>query len=89
MTSAAVAEFNRHVMLAKDAVTPADIYAPFSGQFRRQCMQFRKSAGNFGGSAFRRPLGHDSAGGLSKLFALLPNYMPIIHNWSEKVYGAV
>ena len=36
---------------------------PFSGQFRRQCMQFGNSAGSLGGSAFRRPFGHDSAGG--------------------------
>ena len=33
---------------------------------------------------FRRPLGHDSAGGLSKLVALLPNSMQIVHDWSEK-----
>ena len=47
-------------------------------------MQFGNSAGNFGGSTFRRPFGHDSAGGLSKLIALLPNFMQIVHNWSEK-----
>ena len=57
---------------------------PFSGQFRRQFMQFGNIAGNFGGSAFRRPFGHDSACGLSKLVALLPNSMQIVHNWSEK-----
>ena len=42
------------------------------------------SADNFGGSAFRRPFGHDSTCGLSKLVALLPNFMQIVHNWSEK-----
>ena len=42
------------------------------------------SAGNFGGSAFRRPFGHDSACGLSKLVALLPNFMQIVHIWSEE-----
>ena len=47
-------------------------------------MQVGKSACNFGGSAFRRPFGNDSAGGLSKLVALLPNSMKIVHNWSEK-----
>ena len=47
-------------------------------------MQFENSAGNFGGSAFWRPFGHDSACGLSKLVALLPNSMQIVHNWSEK-----
>ena len=48
-------------------------------------MQFGNSAGNFGGaSAFRQPLGHDWAGGLSKLVALLPNSLHIVHNWSEK-----
>ena len=30
-----------------------------------------------------RPFGHDSAGGLSKLVALLPKSMQIVHNWSE------
>ena len=47
-------------------------------------MQFGKSAGNFGGSAFRRSFGHDSACGLPKLVALLPNSTQIVHNWSEK-----
>ena len=47
-------------------------------------MQFGNSAGNFGGSAFQRPVGHDSACVLSKLVALLPNSMQIVHNWSEK-----
>ena len=56
----------------------------FSGQFRRQCMLFGKSAGNICGSAVRRPVGHDSAAAMSKLVALLPNYMQIVRNWSEK-----
>ena len=56
----------------------------FSGQFRRQCMQFGNIAGNFSGSAFRRPIGHDSAGGLSKLVTLLPNSMQVVHNRSEE-----
>ena len=47
-------------------------------------MQFGNSAGNFGGSALRRPVGHDSAAAMSKLVALLPNYMQIVQNWSEK-----
>ena len=47
-------------------------------------MHFGNSAGNFGGSAVRRPVGHDSAAAMSKLVALLPNYMQIIQNWSEK-----
>ena len=48
-------------------------------------MHFGNSAGNiFGGSAFRLPFGHDSAGGLSKFVALLPNFMQIVQNWSEK-----
>ena len=34
--------------------------------------------------AFRRLFGHDSAGRLSKLAALLPDSMQIVHNWSEK-----
>ena len=52
-------------------------------------MQFGNSAGDFGGSAFRRPFGHDSACGLTKLVALLPNSMQIVHNWSEKgVYNS-
>ena len=46
---------------------------PFPVQFRRQCMHFENSAGNFGGSAVRRPFGHDSAVEMSKLVALLPN----------------
>ena len=45
---------------------------------------FGDSAGNFGGSAFRRPFVHDSAVGLSKLVALLPNPIMIVLNWSEK-----
>ena len=48
-------------------------------------MQFGNSACNFGGSAFQRPFGHDSVGGLSKLIALLPHSMQIVHYWSEKV----
>ena len=47
-------------------------------------MHFRNSAGNFGGSAVRQPVGHDSAAAMSKLVALLPNYMQIVQNWSEK-----
>ena len=47
-------------------------------------MHFGNSAGNFGGSAVRRPVGHDSAAAMSKLVALLPNYMQIVQNWSEK-----
>ena len=43
-------------------------------------MQFGNSAGDFGGPAFRRPFGHDSAYGLSKLVALLLNSMQIVHN---------
>ena len=58
--------------------TVMDTYTPFSGQFRRQCMQFGKSACNFGGSTFRRPFRHGSACGLSKLVALLPNFMQIV-----------
>ena len=60
------------------------ISTPFSGQFRRQCMHFGNSADNFGGSAVRQPVGHDSAAAMSKLVALLPNYMQIVQNWSEK-----
>ena len=56
---------------------------PFSGQFRRQCMHFGNSAGNLGGSAVRRPVAHDAAVAMSKLVALLPNYMQIVQNWSE------
>ena len=59
-------------------------YTLFSGQFRRQCMHFGNSAGNFGGSVVRQPVGHDSAAAMSKLVALLPNYMQIVQNWSEK-----
>ena len=35
-------------------------------------MHFGNRAGNFGGSAVRRPVGHDSAAAMSKLVALLP-----------------
>ena len=53
-------------------------------------MHFGNSAGNFGGSAVRRPVGHDSAAAMSKLVALLQNYMQIVQNWSEKdVEGAL
>ena len=38
-------------------------------------MHFGNSAGNFGGSAVRRPVRHDSAAATSKLVALLPNSM--------------
>ena len=48
-------------------------------------MHFGNGAGNFGGSAVRRPGGDDSAAAMSKLVALLPNYMQIVQNWSEKV----
>ena len=47
-------------------------------------MHFGKSAGNFGGSVVQRPVGHDSAAAMSKLVALLPNYVQIVPNWSEK-----
>ena len=47
-------------------------------------MHFGNSAGNFGGSAVRRPVGHDSAAAVSKLVAFLPNRMHIVQNWSEK-----
>ena len=47
-------------------------------------MHFGNSAGDFGGSAVRRPVGHDSAAAMSKLVAPLPNYMQIVQNWSEK-----
>ena len=47
-------------------------------------MHFGNSAGSFGGTAVRRPVGHDSAVAMSKLVALLPNYMQIVQNWSEK-----
>ena len=46
-------------------------------------MHFGNSAGNFVGSAVRRPVGHDSAAAMSKLVAILPNYMQIVQNWSE------
>ena len=62
-----------------------DVTTHFPGQFRRQCMHFGNSAGNFGGSEVRRPVGHDSAAAMSKLVALVPNYMQIVQNWSEKV----
>ena len=42
------------------------------------------SAGNFGGSVVRRPVGHDSAAAMPKLVAILPNYVQIVQNWSEK-----
>ena len=51
-------------------------------------MHFGNSAGNFGGSSVRQPVGHDSAAAMSKLVALLPNYMQIVQNWSEKGVGA-
>ena len=60
------------------------MYTPFSGQFRRQCMHLENSAGNIGGSAVQRPVGHDSAAEMSKLVALLPNDMQIVQNWSRK-----
>ena len=63
---------------------PQPACIPLSGQFRRQCIQFGNSAGNFGGSVFRRLFGYASACGLSKLVALLPKSMHIVHNWSEK-----
>ena len=47
-------------------------------------MHFGNSAGNFGDSAVRRPVGHGSAATMSKLVALLPNYIQIVQNWSEK-----
>ena len=47
-------------------------------------MHFGNSAGNLGGSAVRRSVGHDSAAAMSKLVALLPNYMHIVQTWSEK-----
>ena len=47
-------------------------------------MHFGNSAGNFGGSAVRRPVGHDPEAAMSKLVALLLNYMQIVQNWSEK-----
>ena len=47
-------------------------------------MQFGNSASNFGGSAFRRPFGHDSVCGLLKLVALLPNTMQVVRIWPEK-----
>ena len=56
----------------------------FSGQFGRQCIHFGNGAGNFGRSSVRRPVGHDSAAAMSKLVALIPNYMQIVQNCSEK-----
>ena len=47
-------------------------------------MHFGNSAGHFGGSALRRPVGHDSAAAMMKLVALLPIYMQFVQNWSEK-----
>ena len=47
-------------------------------------MHFGNSVGNVDGSAVRRPFGHDSAAGMSKLVAFLPNSMQIVQNWSEK-----
>ena len=48
-------------------------------------MHFGNSAGNFGGSAVRRPVGHDTVAAMSKLSkSLLPNYKQIVQNWSEK-----
>ena len=47
-------------------------------------MHFGNSAGNIGGSAVRRSVGHDSTDAMSKLAALLPNYMHIVQTWSEK-----
>ena len=47
-------------------------------------MHFGNSAGNFGGTAVWPPVGHDSATAMSKSVALLPNYMQIVQNWSEK-----
>ena len=41
-------------------------------------MHFGNSAGSFGGSAVRRPVGHDSAAAMSRFVALLPNYMQIV-----------
>ena len=61
-----------------------DIHTPFSGLCRRQCMHSGNRAGSFSGSAVRRLVGHDSAAAMSKLVALLLNYMQIVQNWSEK-----
>ena len=47
-------------------------------------MHFENSADYFGGSAVRRPVGYDSVVAMSKLVALLPNYMQIVQNWSGK-----
>ena len=47
-------------------------------------MHFGNIVDNFGGSAIRGPVGHDSAAAMLKLVALLPNYMQIVQNWSEK-----
>ena len=46
-------------------------------------MHFGNSAGNFGGLTVRRAV---LAAAMSKLVALLPNYMQIGENWLEKVY---
>ena len=58
--------------------------ASFSGQFRRQCMHFGKCRDFRRFSAFGQSFGHDSATGLSKLVALLPNSFQIVHNWWQK-----
>ena len=47
-------------------------------------MHFGNSAGNFGVSSVRRPVGYDSAAAMSKLAALLPKCMQIVQNSSEK-----
>ena len=47
-------------------------------------MHFGNSAGNFGSSAVRRPVGNDLAAAMLKLVALLPNYTQIVQNWSKK-----
>ena len=44
-------------------------------------MQFGNSAGNFGG---RSGMIRCALCSLTKLVALLPNSMQIVHNWSEK-----
>ena len=48
-------------------------------------MHFGNSGGNFDVSAVQRPFEHDSAAGMSKLVALLPNFMQVkvVHNWSD------
>ena len=50
-------------------------------------MDFGNGAGNFGGSAVRRPFGRDSAAGMSKLVALLPDSTQVVQNPSEKGVG--